>query len=129
MATRTIKYFPKTTTAKTVYLELPEEEVAWLKTELIRWLAIMTESDIVHDTQWKSVLALYWNKKTQSLPKSKTGPNSPATFVAGLINNLVFGSQRDITERQMEGIRDISNSLTQLDDTIDAIQFQIGIGV
>ena len=124
---RHIKYFPKTTTARTTYLELNEEDLAWLKLELMRWLSIMTESATSHDDMWREVLALYWNKKTQSLPKSKLGPNSPATFVAGLINNLIFGDQRDISERQMEAIRDISNNLNQLRDEVDSIVFQIGI--
>lgn len=122
-----IKYIPKHTAARTVYLELAEEDLAWLKTELIRWLTIMTESGTSHDDQWKAVLALYWNKKSKSLPKSKVGPNSPATFTAGLINNLVFGTQRDISESQMEGIRNISSCLAQIRDDIDAIQFQIGV--
>jgi hypothetical protein len=122
-----IKYFPKNTSARTTYLELNDDDLAWLKTELIKWLASMTESATRHDELWKEVLGLYWNKKTQTLPKSKEGPNSPATFIAGLINNLVFGAQRDISERQMEGIRDISNNLSQLVDEIDNIVFQIGI--
>lgn len=124
---RHIKYFPKTTNARTTYIELNEDDLDWLKTELIRWTAIMTESAVSHDEEWRAVLALYWNKKTQSLPKSKQGPNSPATFIAGLINNLVFGSQRDFSERQIEGIRDVSNNLAQIRDDIDAVVFQIGI--
>lgn len=122
-----IRYYPKHTAARTTYLELQDEDLSWLKTELIRWLSKMAESDINHDPMWKEVLALYWNKKTQSLPKSKTGPNSPNTFIAGLVNNIVFGTQRDITERQMEGIRDIGNNLSQLWDDVDAIVFQIGL--
>lgn len=124
---RNIKYFPKSTSARTTYLELDDDDLAWLKSELIRWLSVMTESATTHNEVWKEILALYWNKRTQSLPKSKDGANSPATFVAGLINNLVFGSQRDISERQMEGIRDISNNLSQLDLGIDNIVFQIGL--
>lgn len=124
---RTIKYFPKNTAARTTYLELHDDDLAWLKTEMIRWLALMTESATRHDELWKEVLGLYWNKRTQSLPKSKEGPNSPATFVAGLVNNLVFGAQRDISERQMEGIRDISNNLSKIRDDVDNIVFQIGV--
>ena len=124
---RHIKYYPKHTSAKTTYLELDDEDLAWLKSELIRWLTVMAESDTRHDSQWKQVLSLYWHKKTQALPKSKEGPNSPSTFIAGLINNLVFGSQRDISERQMEGIRDISNNLAQVVDGIDSVVFQIGV--
>lgn len=124
---KNIKYFPKNTSARTTYLELQEEDLDWLKSELIRWLSIMTESATAHDDMWKEVLALYWNKKTQSLPKSKEGPNSPATFIAGLINNLVFGSQRDLSDRQMEGIRDISNNLSKIRSDIDNVVFQIGV--
>jgi len=122
-----IRYFPKHTQARTNYIELNEDDLAWLKTELIRWLSVMTESATSHDEEWRAVLALYWNKRTQSLPKSKVGPNSPATFIAGLVNNLVFGSQRDFSERQVEGIRDVSNNLAQIRDDVEAVVFQIGV--
>lgn len=122
-----ILYYPKHTSAHTVYLELPDEDLAWLKTELIRWLAVMTESDTRTDAEWAQVLSQYWNRKTRTLPSSQQGLNTPATFVAGLINNLVFGTQRDITQRQMEGIRDISSNLAHIVPSIDTVVFQIGV--
>lgn len=124
---KNIKYFPKATTAKTTYVELADEDFNWLKTELIRWLAVMTELDNSNNHLWKQVLKLYWNKKSVTLPKSKYGLNSPATFVAGLINNLVFGDQRDISQPQLNAIKTVSDNLTQVLDDVENIVFQIGV--
>lgn len=124
--TRMIRYYPKNTAARTTYTELSDSDTAWLKTELIRWLARMSETQADPDELWQIIHRQYWSKRTKSLPKGRAGLNSPASFTGGLINNLLFGDQRDFTERQLEAIRDISAQLNQLFDDIEPIQFAIG---
>jgi hypothetical protein len=122
-----INYQPKITSAKTEYVELDTEDHTWLKTELIRWLARMSETQADPDELWKIIHQQYWSRTTKNLPRGRAGLNSPSSYVAGLINNLVFGDQRDFTLRQLDGIRDISAQLNQLFDDVDALQFKIGI--
>jgi hypothetical protein len=122
---KTINYLPKSTAARTTYVEIPDEELAWLKTELIRWLARMAETQNDPDELWRVIHSQYWSRRTKSLPKHRNGLNSPSSYVAGLINNLVFGDQRDFTERQLEGIRDVSAQLGQLFEDIEPLQFRI----
>lgn len=124
--TRMIRYYPKQTAARTTYCELNADDTVWLKTELIRWLARMSETQADPDELWQIIHNQYWSKRTKTLPKGRGGLNSPASFTGGLINNLLFGDQRDFTETQLEGIRDISAQLNQLFDDIEPLQFGIG---
>lgn len=124
---RVITYRLKNTLAKTEYLELDEDDAQWLKTELIRWLAKMSETQADPSELWRMVHAEYWSKRTKTLPKGRNGLNSPASFTGGLINNLLFGDQRDFTVRQTEGIRDISAQICQLFDDLEPVQFRISI--
>jgi hypothetical protein len=117
----------KNTLARTEYLELDEDDAQWLKTELIRWLAKMSETQADPSELWRLVHCEYWSKRTKTLPKGRSGLNSPASFTGGLINNLLFGDQRDFTVRQTEGIRDISAQICQLFDDLEPIQFRISI--
>jgi hypothetical protein len=126
-AMRFIRYYPKITSARTVYVELESEDTAWLKTEMIRWLARMSETQNDPNDLWQVIHNQYWSKPTKTLPKGRNGLNSPASYVGGLINNLVFGEQRDFTQAQLEGIRDVSAQLAQLFEDVEAIQFSIGL--
>ena len=126
MKKRTIRYVPKITSAKTEYREISKEDMEFLQSELIRWLAKMSELDMARDEDSKWVLNQYWHKRTGSLPKGHDGQNTPASFVGGLVNNLVFGTQRDLTDKQMEGIMNISHILGQTGDDCTSITFQIG---
>lgn len=121
-----INYTPKTTSASTVYLQLEDSDLAMLKSELIRWLSLMSESTTIDNDDWQQILAMYWRRRSRSLPRGANGLNSPESFIAGLINNLVFGTQRDISEIQMEAVRDISNNLSMINESVEPIVFQIG---
>lgn len=118
---RTIKYLPKITMAKTVYCEIDKTELAWIQTQLIRYLSVMGEMSINRDDNVRSVLSVWWTKRSPSLPKGSTGQNSPLSFVSGLLNNLLFGTQRDLTEVQMSALVNISAVMVQFLDAIEAI--------
>lgn len=123
---RIIKYIPKVTTARTEYREINKEDMDFVQSELIRWLAYMSELDMFRDEDSKWVLNQYWHKRTTLLPKGQEGQNTPASFIGGLINNIVFGTQRDLTDKQMEGIMNISHILGQCNPACTSIIFQIG---
>ena len=124
----TIYYYPKQTAAKTEYREINENEMAWLKTELIRYLSIMAERDLRSDTDNKWILDQFWHKRTDKIHKGKYNEkyrqNTPCSLIGGLVNNLIFGSQRDLTDKQMEDIEYISMALSTI-HTVQQIRFQI----
>jgi hypothetical protein len=123
---RIIKYTPKITSARTEYREIDPEDLTWLKSELIQWLSIMGELDMSRDEDSRWVRDQWWHKRTSTLPKGKEGQNTPCSFISGLINNLVFGSQRDITDKQMDAIQNISSVMGGAYSTCTQIRFQIG---
>lgn len=125
-----ITYTPKLTSARTEYRELSEEDMSWLKTELIKYLASMAERDLnpSEDNQW--ILDKFWHKRTDKLHKGKIEDkyrqNTPCSLVGGLVNNLVFGTQRDLTAKQMEDLEFISMAMNTVMET-EPIRFQIRI--
>jgi hypothetical protein len=88
----------------------------------------MAEADMAHDADSKWVRDQWWHKRSPNLPKGKLGQNTPCSFVGGLINNLVFGTQRDITNTQMDAVQNISGILGEVYDSCTQIRFQISMG-
>ena len=119
MATiKTIKYMPKQTNARVQYIDLDRDDMEWLQTEMLRWLALMGELDGSHNDDVKQIMKYWWYKKTQTLPKGKQGQNSPLTFVSGLVNNLVFGDTRDLTTVYLDCIENISSNIVLFEEAI-----------
>lgn len=89
----------------------------------------MAERDLRSDSDNKWILNQFWHKRTDKIHKGKTGDsyrqNTPCSLIGGLVNNLIFGSQRDLTDKQMEDIEYISMALASI-HTVDPIRFQIG---
>ena len=123
---RRIHYIPKVTASRANYREISDEDMSWLKEELIRWMATMGELDQFHDVDAKWVRDSYWHKRTDTLPRGKFGNNSPCSFVSGLLNNLVFGQQKDLSDKQMDAIQNISHIVGAATDTCTEITFQVG---
>lgn len=126
MPNKTIKFIPKHTTAHTNYRTITEEDMTFLQTELVRWTVKMGEISIDRDTDSKWVFNQWWNKRTETLPKGRNGQNTPASFVAGVLANTMFGEQRDLTDKQMDAIQSISHILGNCFDDCSSIRFMIG---
>lgn len=124
---RTIKYVPKITSAKTEYREIDAKDLADIHQQLIRWLAVIGELDMTHDEDLRAVREQWAHRRSKSLPRGREGENTPASFVAGIINNMIFGDQRDLSDRQMEGIEYISKWMAEIDpDHSVSYRFQLG---
>ncbi len=126
MATKTIKFIPKITQAKTQYREIDLEDMTWLKMELVQALAIMAELDQYRDEDSRWVREQWWHKRTNTLPRGQQGENTPASFVGGLLKNIMFGDQRDLTDKQMEAVQNITHVLGSAFPECTQVRFQIG---
>ena len=127
MKTKTIKYIPKITTSKNEYRSILPEDMQFLQTELIRWLSTMGELSISKDADSKWVSNHFWLKRTETLPKGKNGQNTPYSFVSGLLNNLLFGEQRDLSSIQMDSLENLSALMGSCLEDCTRIQFQISV--
>ena len=123
---RNIRYINKHTSANTNYREVSEEDMAFIQQELIRWLAVMSELDMARDEDSRWVRDHWWHKRTDTLPKGREGQNTPASFIGGLVNNMVFGTQRDLTDKQMDAIQNIGFAIAPAFEGCSVITFQIG---
>lgn len=124
---KTIKYIPKTTLANTEYRQISDTDMQWIQTSLLRILSRMAELSVSHSEDHKLVLSDYWRRRRKSLPRRRDGDNTPESFVGGLVNNLVFGTQRDITDRQMEGLEQVYSVLNVLfPEEFEHVRFQVG---
>ena len=141
MTIRTIKYFPKITSARTTYCDMDPKDMAWIQMEMIRYLSVMGEMSISRQEDVRSILKVWWTKRSSALPKGSSGQNSPLSFVSGLLNNIAFGSQYNLSNIQMTAIENISaimvnflDAIAEIDKTAatrnnESIIFQIAIGI
>jgi hypothetical protein len=124
-----VKYLPKITSAKTEYREIAPDDMQWLQTQFILWMALMGELDQYRDEDTVWVRDNWWHKRTRQLHVGKQGPNTPCSTVSGLIMNILFKEtpQRDFTAKQMQDIELISSLLAQTSEQAQAVRFQIGL--
>ena len=115
---RIIKYLPKVTNARTTYVDIDVQDMYWLQSELIRYLSLMGEIDGHRNEDLRQIMKYWWYKRTKLLPKSTHGQNSPLTFVSGLVNNLMFGTQYNLTTHVLDGIEYVSQQIHLLEDAI-----------
>lgn len=111
-----INYKLKTTTANTTYATISNQDMDYLKKTWIQYLAYIAESDRTQDS-------IVWHQKTPELPKSKTGMNTVSSFIGGLVNNIVYGHQRDLTIKQIPGIELVSTMFGHIDANFEQIKF------
>jgi hypothetical protein len=123
--TKQITYDPKVTSARTQYNSINKDDMIWLQTELVKYLSLMGELSNVKDMEdVKYAVNHYWRKKTKTLPKGRYGQNSPETFVSGLLNNLMFGNQNDLSDIQMDALTNISSCMNVIYESVKGLNLQ-----
>jgi hypothetical protein len=120
-----ILYDPKTTSAKTQYNKIESEDMVFVQLELVRYMALMGELKRHRNRDVQNIVSQWYQKKTQTLPKSTTGQNTPETFICGLINNLMFGNQNDLSQIQMDALENISANMSLIYDAVKGLDLQV----
>lgn len=107
-AMKTIHYTIRDTSATTEYLDIEESSLNELLVEMMKLQSHMTERSISTHADNKMLLQ-WWNRSNKDLPYCGfyQRTNSPASFVAGLLNNLMFGNQKDLSMVQAEHLQAI----------------------
>lgn len=116
----TIQYEVKVTNSNNIYYQLEAQDTAWLIGKLIRIQSFLNELSLTKDSDIKGVIKWY-TTSDKELPYNShfKRRNSPQSYVAGLLNNLLFNSQNDITSTQAVHLEYIINSYVQLEPLIN----------
>ena len=115
-----INYSIKSTSASTDYLSVDQNDMEMIQVTVLGLLTYMTELSIAKDKDIRDFTKWFTSpdKRYHFNTKLKRH-NSPQSFLAGTINNLQFGNQKDFSLLQMQTIQDIVNTCV---DIIDAIE-------
>ncbi len=115
-----IRYQRKVTNSNNTYYQIEKHDKDWLVAKLIQVQAYMGELSITKDTDVKDFVKWY-TTSTKNLPFSTIFKryNSPQSYVAGMINNLLYGNQNDLTETQTVHLQFIINSYTDLSNEVN----------
>jgi hypothetical protein len=110
-----IEYQTKVTNSNNTYYQIEKQDKDWLIAKLIQISAYMNELALSKDPDYK-LFVKWYTTPDKLLPYSSQfrRSNSPQSFVAGTINNLLYGSQSDIAESQAKHLSFIINSFTDL---------------
>lgn len=119
-----IDYKPKVTGANTQYNELAATDMIWVQTQLLRYMSMMGELKNNRNPAVRAIVKEYWSKKTDTLPRGRNGRNSPETYISGLINNLIFGNQRDLSDTQMQALTNIAHVVSEIADATKKLNLQ-----
>ena len=124
---RIIKYIPKNTLANTEYRSVNEVDMAFIHEQILRYLSRMGELDMEHEGDLYDLNRDWWHKRRKTLPKGRQGANTPCSYIAGMANNLIWGDQRDLSNKQMDALEEISLWMAEcFPNDFSAIRFQIG---
>lgn len=114
-----IFYNRKVTSANTTYLDITEEDTQFLLSKCIQIQSYMGELSLIKDKEVKDVYKWYTSSsKTLPYSNSMKRYNSPQSFISGTLNNIMFGSQRELTETQSDHLQSVINSFQQLSDCL-----------
>lgn len=138
-----ILYDVKSTSATTNYMAISKEDMAFIQSQIIGIQSYMAELSLCPNQDVKDLLRWY-TKPCKTLPfhsKWKKN-NSPQTFIAGTLNNIMFGGQNDLSEVQAGHLQNIINNFVgivealkemkidlQKDATLDQIMFTENIWI
>ncbi len=107
----TIKYEVKVTNSNNTYYKLKTNDGLWLIQKLIRIQSNLNELSLAKDPDLKDFVKWY-TTPNKILPISThfKKHNSPQSYVAGMLNNLMFSNQTDIASTQTLHLEYIINT-------------------
>ena len=111
----TINYDTKLTNANTTYVTLADQDQQTLFESIMSLNNFIQEVTISGDKDIKSFIKWYVSSSKKYPYNYKVSKyNSPQTIIAGTLNNLMWGTQRDFSLTQLELIQDVNNILVDI---------------
>lgn len=121
-----IYYTKKITGAGTTYMNIEQQDLDTLISKLISLQSFMSELHLSTHKEIKEVVRWY-QKPSKTLPHNRIfgKSNSPCSFVAGIVNNIAFGNQKDMSLIQAEHCQNIINNFVMLSDAIKSMGYDL----
>lgn len=115
-----ITYDIKNNKANTMYVYLSDTDHEYLLNTIMAIMSYMDELSISQDRDVKE-LVKWFERSSKIYPRNLrlNIKNSPRTMLAGTINNIKFGKQRDFSTTQLDYLEQIINKC------VDAIEYCI----
>ena len=110
-----IQYETKVTNSNNNYFTIAKEDKDWLIAKLIQVQSYMNELSLSKESDYK-LFVKWYTTPDKLLPYSSQFKrnNSPCSFVAGTINNLLYGTQQDLASTQVTHLMFVINTFTDL---------------
>lgn len=123
---RIIYYTIKNTKANTNYMQIDKNDTDFLIESIISMQSYMGELSLCPNKDVRELLNWY-TKSNKKLPfhKGWKKHNSPQTFISGILNNIMFGSQYDLTEVQASHIQEILNMYSDLINALKPLDISL----
>ena len=121
-----IYYDTKNTSADTVYMSINKDDMDSIISICIGIQSYMSELSLCPNKDIKDLLK-YYKSPNKTLPYHKQWRrhNSPQTFISGLINNIMFGSQFDISETQGQHLQNIINMMSEIITVLEEVDIKL----
>ena len=121
-----ILYDVKNTSATTTYMSISKTDLDYLQSQIISIQSYMSELSLCTNQDVKDLLKWY-QKPSKTLPfhsKWKRN-NSPQSFIAGTLNNLMYNGQQDLSQVQAEHLQNIINNFVALMDALREMKIDL----
>ena len=120
-----INYDIKFTSASTDYVTLDDNDMATVQITVLSILTYMTELSIARDKRIRGFTTMWFTQsdKRYHYNSKLKKHNSPQSYLAGTLNNIQFGNQRDLSLLQLQTLQDIINTSV---DVITAVEEFMG---
>jgi len=105
-----IGYTQKTTQSNNTYVSLNKQDQDIFIKNIQAINSYMQELSLLNDPDVKALIK-WWRGSDKKYPYNKRlgKYNSPESMMAGLLNNMMFGNQRDLSTVQMPFYEEITN--------------------
>lgn len=115
-----INYSIKNTKSNNTYIQMDQKDHdVFIRSILsinsfMQELCLSTDIDIKHINNW-------WRSPDKRFPYNKRlgKRNTPETMIAGLINNMVFGKQENLSLEQLPYYEEIVNTCVEIIETVE----------
>ena len=122
---RTIKYKEKITSANTIYVDIDRVDYHWLRDQMRKINDILDLIEQAPDLRSGKEIDEFFcvNKDLPRRAQKPYGLNSVRTLVAGIVDNMANGTQRDFSLVTLPGIAYAINLANQTFDSFDSVEF------